>query len=418
MQNADKIPDRISRGGAGERNLDFDRHIERRNTDSLKYDFAVRRGRPADVLPLWVADMDFQTSGFIIDALTQRAQHGIFGYTETREDYFEAVAGWMKRHHGMDLKINWLVKTPGVVFALAMAVRAYTEPGDAVLIQQPVYYPLTEVVVENKRKLVSNDLVSGSDGKYRIDFEDFERKIVDHRIKLFMFCSPHNPVGRVWTVEELQKLAEICIRHRVIVVSDEIHEDFVCPGHKHTPLLTVNPGLEELCVTCTSPSKTFNLAGLQIANIIIPDRKLRHAFRAQVSAAGYSQLNSFGVTACKAAYTKGDEWHAAVLRYIHENLDFLMDYLKRELPQIRLVEPEGTYLVWLDFTALGLDAVELEDLITKKAGLWLDNGLIFGKTGEGYERINIATNRSILQEALDRIRQAVKQYEKRANEAG
>lgn len=386
-----------------ERNLNFDEVVERRNTDSLKYDFAVRRGKPEGVLPLWVADMDFRTSSFILDAVEERVAHGIFGYTEARDDYFEALAGWMKSHHGLEVRPEWTLKTPGVVFALAMAVKAYTEPGDHVLIQQPVYYPLTEVVQDNGRKVVSSDLVLGQDGKYRIDFEDFEKKVREYGIKLFMLCNPHNPVGRVWTKEELFRLADVCIRNNVIIVSDEIHEDFIYPGHKHMPLLTVDERLKERVITCTSPSKTFNLAGLQTANIFIPNQGLRRKFRKQIQAAGYSQLNTLGVVACKVAYTQGEQWHKAVWEYICSNLQFLKDYLSENFPEIKVIEPEGTYLVWLDFRGLGICDREIEDLIVNKAGLWLDGGGIFGKSGEGFQRINLATSRSILKEALDRL---------------
>lgn len=391
-----------------EKNTNFDEVIERRETDSLKYDFAARRGKPEDVLPLWVADMDFQTSSLILDEIHKRVDHGIFGYTETREAYFETVAGWLEEHHNLQIKPNWLVKTPGVVFALAMAVKAYTNEKDAILIQQPVYYPFTEVIEDNNRTVVSNDLVLKEDGKYHIDFADFEKKILEHHIKLFLLCSPHNPVGRVWTKEELKRIAEICIKYNVIVVSDEIHEDFVFEGYVHTPFLNVDERLADICVTCTSPAKTFNLAGLQISNIIIPNSKLRSAFKQQINAAGYSQLNTIGIVACEAAYRYGGEWLEAVKKYLQGNLDFLRDYISHELPQIKLLEPEGTYLIWLDFRGLGLCERELEDLIVNKARLWLDSGAIFGKAGAGFERINIATSRTVLKEALDRIRDAVK----------
>jgi cystathionine beta-lyase len=389
-----------------ERNLDFDTTIERRGTDSLKYDFAIRRGKPSDVLPLWVADMDFRTSSFILDALKERAEHGIFGYTETRDDYFEALAGWMKEKHGLTVEPRWVLKTPGVVFALAAAVKAYTQEGDYVLIQQPVYYPLMEVVQDNGRKVISNDLIF--DGKhYAVDFEDFEQKIIDYQIKLFMLCSPHNPVGRVWTKEELGRLADICVKHGVIVVSDEIHEDFVYPGHEHVPFLLADERAKDFCITCTSVSKTFNLAGLQIANILVPDQKLRRRLRAQIGAAGYSQLNTFGVVACKAAYLHGNEWYHAAWNYIQENLKFLKEYLANEIPEVQVIEPEGTYLVWLNFRSLGLCDQGLSDLIIHKAKLWLDDGAIFGKQGSGFQRINLATSRATLTEALERIKKAI-----------
>ena len=394
-------------GEQTERNLNFDEVVERRGTDSLKYDFAVKRGKPADILPLWVADMDFRTSSFILDALEERARHGIFGYTETLDDYYEALAGWMKRHHDLEIQPEWVLKTPGVVFALAMAVKAYTEEGDYILIQQPVYYPLSEAVRDNGRKVVSNDLIL-QDGHYQIDFDDFEKKIIDYQVKLFMLCSPHNPVGRVWTREELARLADICVRHQVVVVSDEIHEDFVYPGHKHVPLLSVDERIKDLCITCTSVSKTFNLAGLQIANILVPNQELRRKLRKQIAAAGYSQLNTFGVVASKTAYTLGEQWYAAVSDYIWENLKFLKEFLRERIPEVKIIEPEGTYLVWMDFRELGICDRELQELMVNKAKLWLDDGFIFGKQGEGFQRINLATSRSVLKEALQRIERAVR----------
>lgn len=388
-------------------NIDFDKVIERKDTDCLKYDFAVRRGRPEGVLPLWVADMDFKTSQKILDAIEERVRHGIFGYTESREKYFEAVAGWMKRKHNWEVKREWLVKTPGVVFALAMAVRAYTEPKDAVLIQQPVYYPFTEVIEDNKRVVVSNDLVLGEDGKYHIDFDDFERKIVENNIHLFLFCSPHNPVSRVWTEDEVTKIGQICHKHNVIIVSDEIHEDFVFGDRKHYVLANLKKEFEDISVTCTSPAKTFNLAGLQISNIFIPNEKLRLKFKREIAAAGYSQLNTIGLTACEAAYNYGDEWYDAVMKYIAGNIDFMREYIRTELPQLKMTEPEGTYLVWVDFRGLGLSEHKLEEIIVKKANLWLDSGAIFGKVGEGFERFNVACPRSILKQALEQLKLAI-----------
>ncbi len=392
-----------------EQNLDFDKRTERRNTDSLKFDFALWRGRPENVLPFWVADMDFKTSGFILDELKKRVEHGIFGYTETSDRYFKAVAGWMKERHGLIIPDErWILKTPGVVFALAMAVKAYSEKGDAVLIQQPVYYPFKEVIEDNDRVAVSNDLILGDDGKYHIDFVDFEKKIEENNIRLFLFCSPHNPVGRVWKREELERLAEICIKYNVTIVSDEIHEDFVFEGHCHISFLNVRPELKNRLITCTSPAKSFNLAGLQISNIIIPDPVLRRKLKKQIDAAGYSQANALGIAACEAAYTKGGEWFDALKKYLQENLVFLRTYLAENLPQVKLIEPEGTYLVWLDFRSLGLNTEGLNDLIVNKAGLWLDDGAVFGKTGEGFERINIATDRAMLKEGLERLKRAIK----------
>lgn len=387
-----------------ERNLDFDTIIDRKNTDCLKYDFAKRRGMPENVLPLWVADMDFKTSSYVEDALAERARHGIFGYSESQTPYFEIVRDWMKRHHDWEVKEPWLIKTPGVVFALAMTVKAYTEPGDGVLIQSPVYYPFSEVIEDNGRRIVSNTLVLGEDHKYHIDFEDFERQIKENQIKLFFLCNPHNPVGRVWTTEELTRLGDICLKYQVTVVSDEIHSDFIFWG-RHQVFADLKREYADITVTCTAPSKTFNLAGLLLSNIFISNRELRHKFRQQVNAAGISQLSPFGLVACETAYTQGEEWYQAMLAYVAENIAFTKEYVEKHLPGVEMVEHEGTYLVWLDFRKTGLSVEELEDLIVNRAKLWLDSGKIFGKSGEGFQRINVACPRQILEEALHRIRE-------------
>lgn len=385
---------------------DFDEKIDRKNTDSLKYDFAERKGMPSDILPLWVADMDFRTSNLVLEELHNRVEHGIFGYTESGDEYFQAVRSWMNRRHGWDVERRWLVKTPGIVYALAMAVQAYTEPGDAVLIQQPVYYPFLEVITNNDREPVNNSLVLGDDGIYHMDLADFERKVVENKVKLFLLCSPHNPVSRVWTVEELAALAEICIRHDVIVVSDEIHQDFVFDGHRHHVFATVSEELKQRVVICTSPSKTFNLAGLQVSNIFIPDSHLRHKFKKRVAASGYSQLNTLGLTACQAAYQYGEEWLEKLKVYLKGNLDYLREFIQTRLPGVRMIEPEGTYLIWVDFRGTGKSVDEINRIIVNEAKLWLDSGELFGASGEGFQRINIACLRSVLEEALESLAQA------------
>lgn len=389
-----------------ERNLDFDSVIERKNTRSLKYDFAVSRGMPEDVLPLWVADMDFKTSSYIEDALVERAREGVFGYSEVQTPYFEIVRDWMVRHHDWQPKEDWLVKTPGVVTALAMAVKAYTEPGDAVLIQLPVYYPFSEVITDNGRQVVSNTLYRGEDNRYHIDFEDFERQIVEHKIKLFFLCSPHNPVGRVWTAEELIRLGDICLAHGVIVVSDEIHHDFIFQG-SHSVFAGLKKEYEEISIICTSPSKTFNLATMVMSNIFIPNRDLRKRFRKQLDAAGISQLGVMGLVACETAYSKGEEWYQAMISYVRGNIEFVRDYVEQNLPGVTMTEHEGTYLVWLDFSGTGLSVEALDNLIIHKAKLWLDSGKIFGECGSGFQRINVACPRSVLKEAMDRIRTVI-----------
>ena len=389
-----------------ERNLNFDEIIVRKGTDCLKYDFAVRRGKPEDVLPLWVADMDFRTSSYIEDAVIERTKHGIFGYTEVGKRYFKAAAGWQKRHHNWDIRPEWLIKTPGVVFALAMAVKAFSEPGDKVLIQQPVYYPFTEVIEDNGRVRVSNDLYLGDDNRYHIDFEDFEKKIAENDIKLFLLCNPHNPSGRVFTREELERLGDICLKYNVTVVSDEIHNDIIFKG-EHTVFASIKKEFEDISLICTSASKTFNLAGMLISNIFIPNRQLRRRFRQEVNAAGISQLVTLGLTATEAAYDHGDEWYEAMLSYVGKNIEFVKKYTKDNLPNVNVIDGEGTYLLWLDFRKTGIDTAELDRRVVYDAKLWLDSGAIFGASGEGFQRINVAAPRAVIKECLDRIKEYV-----------
>ncbi len=387
--------------------FDFDNITERKNTDSIKYDFATQRGMPEGLLPLWVADMDFPAPPCVTQALEEKSRHGIFGYSESGDAYFEAVRNWFDSNFGWSPKRGWLVKTPGVVYAICTAIRALTQEGDAVLIQQPVYYPFTESILANRRKLAVNQLVY-TQGNYQIDFEDFENQIVSHGVKLFILCSPHNPVGRVWTKDELLQLGILCHRYGVVVISDEIHADFVFPGHVHTVFASVNPLFEDFTITCTAPSKTFNLAGLQNSNIFIKNADIRNAFRDEIKKSGYSQLNIMGMVACRAAYEQGGEWLNELRAYLTQNLAFLRNFLAQRLPQIRLVEPQGTYLVWLDCKALGLGDKDLDRFVIHKAGLWLDGGTMFGAGGQGFQRVNIACPRRILEKALLQLEQAVK----------
>lgn len=384
---------------------DFDTVIERKNTDSLKYDFAARRGKPEDILPLWVADMDFKTPPCIIEALAEKNRHGVFGYSDTGSEYTKVLKDWFSRRFGWHIEPDWLVKTPGIVTAVFIAVRALTQPEDAVIIQQPVYYPFSSAVTSTSRRLVVNRLVI-ENGRYRIDFKDFEKKIKDNHVKMFILCSPHNPVGRVWDKDELERMGDICLRHGVTVISDEIHADFVYPGHRHLVFADLKPEFKDITVTCTAPSKTFNLAGLQISNTFIPNPNLRNAFEREYSSCGLSQIGIMGIVACKAAYSGGEDWLEELKEYLYGNLGFLRDFLARELPQIRLVEPDGTYLAWLDFRESGIPAGELDDFIIQKAGLWLDDGAMFGAGGEGFQRINIACPRETLKQAMEKLKQA------------
>lgn len=386
---------------------DFDQLIDRRGTDCLKYDFALERGRPADVLPLWVADMDFAAPEPVLDALRRRVDHGIFGYTDAKEGYYRAVEGWFRRRYGWQTQPSWLVKTPGVVFALAMAVRALTRPGEGVVIQPPVYYPFFSVIRNNGRTLVENRLLC-QDGRCRMDLEDLERRLTQQNVKLLFLCSPHNPVGRVWTAEELRQLGALCRKHHVYVVSDEIHCDFAFPEHPHQILLQAVPELQDQAIVCTAPSKTFNLAGLQVSNIWIPNEALRKRFVQEMDACGYSQLNTLGLTAAQAAYEGGEEWLEECRRYLRGNLDYLREFLQKKLPQIHLVEPEGTYLAWLDCSGLGLCRRELDELVTQGAGLWLDSGHIFGGGADQYQRMVLACPRSTLAQALEQLERAIR----------
>ena len=385
-----------------ERNLDFDRIVDRRNTKSLKYDFAEKRGMPKDLLPLWVADMDFKTSSYVQDALAKQVEHGIFGYSDTLTPYFEIVRSWMKRHHDWDVEEDWLVKTPGIVFALAMAVRAFTEPGDAVLIQQPVYYPFSEVISDNGRKIVSSDLYAGEDNRYHIDFEDFEQKIRDNQVKLFFLCNPHNPVARVWTREELTRMGEICQKYQVKVVSDEIHADFVFKG-KHQVFAAISKEFADFTITCTSPSKTFNLAGMMISNVIIRDEGLKEIWLGR----HYNFDNPLSIAAAQAAYEKGEPWLEELRAYLDENFRFTGEYLKEHLPKAKYRVSEATYLAWVDLNAYFEPDEHLPLFFAYKAGVLLEGGNMFVQNSDGFIRLNLACPKATLAEGLRRICEAV-----------
>ncbi|MCL2328018.1 MAG: pyridoxal phosphate-dependent aminotransferase [Bacteroidetes bacterium] len=379
----------------------FNTIINRYGTNSLKFDFAAERGKPEGLLPMWVADMDFPAPLEVLADLQQCISHGIFGYTEPKDDYFAAVIDWFSTRFDYCVQQHEIVLAPGVVFALAQIVRAFTAPNDAVLIQTPVYYPFYNVVQENGRQLVTNSLVY-SEGKYSINFEDFEQKIIAHKVKLFLLCSPHNPVGRVWTRPELERMNEICIRHNVIVISDEIHCDFVWGGHSHTCFGLIN----ENAIVATAPSKTFNLAGLQASNIFVKNEDLRKKLIAEISRSGYHQLSTLGLVSCQSAYTKGAAWLAELKIYLEENIRFVQEFLSAQLPKIKLIEPQATYLLWLDFSAYKLTHAELDQKITNEAKLWLNSGTMFGAEGAGFQRINIASPKPVIVQALGQLERA------------
>lgn len=380
----------------------FDREIDRKKTNSLKYDFAVERGRDVDVLPLWVADMDFQAPKPVLDALQNAVSHGIFGYSEVKGEYFDALYRWFDSRFDWQPKSEWLVKTPGVVFALAMAVRALTKEGDSVLIQPPVYYPFFEVIRDNNRKIVESPLLL-TDGHYEIDFDDLEEKIASQNVKLFLLCSPHNPVGRVWTKEELQKLGELCERYHVFVVADEIHCELVYEGHDYTPFASLSERFRQNSVTCVSPSKAFNLAGLQIANIIAADEGVRRRIDRAININEVCDVNPFGVIATIAAYNEGGAWLDALRKYLWENYEYLYRFFEQRLPQYPVLPLEGTYLVWIDCRAssIGSDATTLR--LQEEQKLMVNSGTLYGPGGEGFIRLNIACPRTLLADGLERI---------------
>ena len=386
----------------------FDEIIPRRHTNSVKYDFAKQRGKPADLLPMWVADMDFQTPPAVRDALGAKAAHGIFGYSDPDETYYDALAKWFKTRHDWTVDPHTSVLAPGVVFAICTLIRCLTKPGDAILIQEPVYYCFRQGIRDNDRRIVVNELRFDGE-RYAIDFEDFERKIVENDVKLFILCSPHNPVGRVWTKEELEQLAEICLCHNVFVVADEIHEDIVYPGSKHIVFASLWEEVADRCAVCTAPSKTFNVAALHNANIFIANKEVRKAVQRELDAEGFSQSNIMGLVACQTAYQTSAEWVDQLINYLHGNLSLMRETFRTRMPQLKLIEPEGTYLPWVDFSRLGLSAPDLDRFIVERAKLWLDDGRIFGAGGAGFQRFNIATPRAILQQALDQLENAVRQ---------
>lgn len=386
---------------------DFDTPIDRTHTWSIKHDFKKENGKADDILPLWVADMDFRSPDSVVEALKKAVDHGIFGYSRADESYFDAVAAWYQKRHHLTLQPEWMTCTPGIVFALSIAVRAFSQEGDAVLIQPPVYHPFSRAILRNKRTLVENPLVL-KDGHYEMDLEELEQKVLDEHVKLMILCNPHNPVGRVWTREELTALADICLRHHVYVISDEIHGDFVWRGHEQTPYASIS---EEACLhsmMCTAPSKTFNLAGMATSNLFIPDPEMRRKFRSELLDVGQENMNRLGLFACRAAYEGGGEWLDQLIGYLAGNLALVRDFCKNRVPQIQLVEPEGTYLAWLDCRELGMTDDELMAFFSDEAKVWLDPGTHSGEQGSGFMRFNLGSSRSVIAQALDQIEAAWK----------
>jgi len=385
---------------------DFDTIIDRQSTSSSKWDLREKSVGVPDVLPMWVADMDFASPPPVVEALRERVEHGIFGYTERTGSYYAVLASWMKRRFDWDIQKKKIVFTPGVVVALNLIIQAYTQPGDKVIIQQPVYHPFSYAILNNKRHLINNQLQI-QNGRYVMDLDQL-KKSIDSRTRLIILCSPHNPVGRVWTKEELLRLAEICLENNIIIVSDEIHADLVLKGHVHTPTATLSKEIEDIVVTCTAPTKTFNIAGLGVANTIISNSKLYDQFHATVNNAGLEMTNVFAKFATEAAYNYGEEWLSHLLDYLQGNYEFLISFLKSYIPQISVYPMEGTYLAWLDFRKIGLSDEDMKNFLIHKAKVWLDEGTKFGGGGKGFQRMNIGCPRKLLEEGLTRIVNALK----------
>ena len=376
----------------------FDIAPERHNTNSLKWDFAKQRGKNENILPLWVADMDFPLPSSILDKFKDIFNQGIFGYSEPLDSYYDALIAWNKRHYKLDLDRKYIINGCGVVFSISNLIRALTKEGDAVLINEPVYYPFKETILANNRKAIISDLVN-EDNKYHFDYSDIENKIIENNVKIYLLCNPHNPVGRAWDYDELKRIADIATKHNVFVISDEIHEDFVYKKE----FISIGRVMDKGYAIATAPSKTFNIPGLHSAYSYIPDDDLLSKYKAELVKVGYSQSNLVGIKALEIVYNYGDEWLKEVKDYIYNNYLFMKEYLHTNLPKVKVTELEATYLVWVDFRAYNYKDSKLKKLIEDEALVWLDGGVIFGKSGSGFERFNIATQRSVLKEALDRI---------------
>lgn len=377
---------------------DFDKTIDRRATNSYKWDSA-----PEGVLPMWVADMDFRTAPAVIDALQKRVAHGIFGYTRVPDAYYDAVTSWFSRRHGWDIDREWIIYTSGVVPAVSAVIKALTVPGDKVIVQTPVYNCFFSSIRNNGCEIVSNPLLRRTADTYEMDFDALERCATDPRAKVMLLCNPHNPAGRVWTPDELTRLGNICLRNGVTVVADEIHCELVYQGFKYTPFASLSDAFLHRSVTCVSPSKAFNIAGLQIANIVAFDNDLRRRIDKAININEVCDVNPFGVAATIAAYNEGEEWLNQLVDYLHGNYEAMAEFCRRELPEFPITRLEGTYLVWMDCSSLGMPSDALEHALLDDARLWLNAGTMYGAEGEGYMRWNIACPRSVMLDGLNRF---------------
>jgi cystathionine beta-lyase len=388
----------------------FDEIIDRKNTSCVKWDFAEQYFEANDILPMWVADMDFKTPDFIVDAVKKRAAHEIYGYTVRPESYYKSMIKWIAKKHNWKIEKDWIIFSPGIVPAVNMAVLAYTKPGDKIVVQPPVYFPFFSAVKDNGRQLVYNQLKL-ENGRYNMDFDDLESKI-DNRTKMIIISNPHNPGGSAWTNDELSKLGEICIKHNIILISDEIHSDLVIPPFKHTVAANISEEIAGVTVSMMAPSKTFNLAGMASSSVIISNPKLRNDFQVFIDRVHVGMGNLFGMVASEAAYTHGEEWLHQMLDYVKGNLDYMEDFIKTNIPQLKMIRPEATYLVWLDFLELGFSNEDLKAFVLQKAKLGLNDGSVFGPGGEGFQRINVACPRAYLVEAMNRLKKAVGEMSK------
>jgi cystathionine beta-lyase len=386
----------------------FEEIINREGTNSLKYDLRKQVFRNESVIPMWVADMDFRTPDFVIEAVQKHLENDILGYSCIPPSFYESIVRWNKRRHNWNIRSQWISFAPGVVPALSLLVMAFTQPGDGIIIQPPVYFPFFSVVKHHNRKLVLNPL-RYENGKYSIDFADLEAKIGEDTRMLFL-CSPHNPTGNVWTADDLKRLSEICLKHGMLVISDEIHSDLIFPGNRHIPTASLGKQIAANTITCMAPSKTFNLAGLSTAFLVISDPKLRARYEEVLDQVHVGAGNIFGFTAAEAAYTSGDEWLRQLMDYLAGNVRFLQDYFSAHLPMIRVIPPQATYLVWLDCSRLGMKPDALKTFMINEAGLGLSDGPLFGKEGEGFQRINIGCPRQVLHQALLKLHAAIDKY--------
>ena len=386
--------------------FNFDEIITREGTRSVKFGLRKAKFGRTNLLPMWVADMDFRTPGFITDAVKKRATHEIYGYSFRPDEYYESIIDWIKKQHSWNIEREWITFCPGVVPALNLAIMAYTNPGEKVIVQPPVYFPFFSVVKNNNRKLVNNQLLY-KNGNYTINFENLEKEAAKGA-KLLLLCNPHNPVGRAWTEEELKKLAEICINHDILIISDEIHSDLILPGNKHIPTAGISETIANHVVTCMAPSKSFNLAGLATSSVIISNPSVREKFNLMMEQLHIGGGNIFGIEASIAAYSNGKEWIEKMLEYVNDNMNLVYNYCRGNIPLIKPVKAEATYLIWLDCSDLGMDDISLHKFMIEKAGLGLNDGQTFGPGGSGFQRMNLACPRSVVDKALWQLAEAVK----------